>query len=120
VPGIRATLSSLRQGEIVAVACDRNIRGDGLRVSFMGKETTLPAGAVKLALQTGAALVPCFDTREANEHHTVHIEPVLDLIASENAEGLIENMKRLVGSMEKYIRSHPEQWVMFQPLWDGE
>ena len=117
--GLRAILRSLQRGEIVGVACDRHLQGSGIRVEFLGKETTLPTGAVDLALRTGATVLPAFSIRQGGGRFALYIEPPLSFTISDGS-ALTENMKRLVVPMEKYIRGYPEQWVVFRPIWQDE
>ena len=51
-----ALLSTLRDGGLVGLLCDRDIEGTGVEVEFFGERTTMPGGAATLALRTGATL----------------------------------------------------------------
>lgn len=113
--GLKEALRHLRRGGVVAVACDRDIQGQGYRLEFLGEETHLPVGAVELARRTGAAIVPAFSIRRPDNRFDLYVEPSFPC---ESGESLEDNLRRLTAPLEKYIRRYPDQWVIFKPLWD--
>jgi lauroyl/myristoyl acyltransferase len=115
---MRDGLQILRDGGTVAIVCDRDIQGNGMKVKFFGEETTLPSGAVSLALRTGATIIPLFCVRKSGNRSVIYIEPPLRLGNIVNrSDSIRANMERLVAVMEKYIRQYPEQWVVLEPIW---
>ena len=118
LPALKATLRSLRRGGVVAVACDRDILRNGLALPFFGEETTFPVGAVKLALRTGAAIIPAFSVRRADDRFDLYVEPPLPVtVAGDHEQSVRQNLPKVITTMEKYIRCHPDQWVVFNPVW---
>ncbi|MDP2952211.1 MAG: hypothetical protein Q8O76_02700 [Chloroflexota bacterium] len=117
-PGaLKSTIKALRRGEIVAVACDRCLNGKGMELPFLGEHTTLPCGAVDLAMKTGAVIIPAFSERQG-EFFTIHLEPPIRPSGERScSQDLRQPMEQIVAAMEKHVRHRPEQWVMFQPLW---
>ena len=113
---LNTVINSLHRGETIGLICDRDFGKDGRRSTFFGEETTLPAGAVRIAMRTGAAVIPAFNLRRGNSHYDVFFEPALE-INSRGDEALTRNMEQLVHVMEKYIRLCPEQWVVLSPVW---
>ena len=109
-------MQSLHRGEIIVLACDRDFRKDGYRSSFFGEETTIPPGSVRIAMRTGAAVVPAFNLRRGNNHYDAYFEPALEIVTGGD-EALARNMEQLIRVMEKYIELYPEQWVVFSPIW---
>ncbi len=121
IGAMRDGLQILRRGGTLAIFCDRDVQGNGLKVKFFGEETTLPVGAVSLALRTGATIVPVFSVRKASNHLAIHIEPPLRLVANGNrSQSVRANLERLVAIMERYIRQYPEQWMVLEPVWRNQ
>lgn len=115
---LRAVLRALRRGEIVGLACDRDLQGNGQIVPFFGEEARLPAGAFFLAIKTGAPIVPAFVVREKNNSFTAFVEEPIFLEGSRSEDSLVYNGARLMASLlEKYIGRYPDQWVVFEPIW---
>jgi phosphatidylinositol dimannoside acyltransferase len=116
--GMKDVYRDLIRGGTVIIVCDRDIQGNGIKIKFMGEETTLPFGAVSLALRTGAALVPIFSVRGPNNLTSIYIESPLNLVESNNQqESLSVNLEKLADVMEEYIRKYPEQWAVLEPFW---
>ena len=118
---LRESLQILRHGGTIGIACDRDIQGNGLKVNFFGEETSLPLGAVNLALRTGAAIVPIFSVRKSGNRFAIYIEPPLRLVDTGNrGHSVRANLEKLVAIMERYIRQYPEQLVMLEPIWRNQ
>jgi len=115
---LRPLYRALRNNEIVGLAADRNLTGTGTLVSFFGAPALLPDGHVRLALHTGAKLLPAFGIRRPDSTFEAFAEPALELDTIGDAErDRASAMASLVAVLEKHIGQHPEQWVMFQPVW---
>lgn len=112
-------MQSLRRGEAVLLACDRDIAKNGLKLDFFSEETLMPRAAVHTAMRTGAAVVPGFNLRRGDGRYDVYFEPAIDVVPAGN-RAIEKNMGQLVKVMEKYIRSCPEQWVVLSPIWASE
>ena len=50
-------MTTLRNGGLVGLLCDRDIERTGIEVEFFGETTTMPPGPATLALRSGAVLV---------------------------------------------------------------
>ncbi len=118
---MRDGLQILRRGGTLTIFCDRDVQGNGLKVKFFGEETSLPVGAVSLALRTGATIVPIFSVRKSSNRFAIYIEPPLRLVANGNrSQSVRANLERLVAIMERYIRQYPEQWMVLEPVWRNQ
>lgn len=109
---------ALKRNEIVGLAADLDITGSGVVVDFFGEPARLPSGHVRLALRTGTKMVMGFSLRLADNTFALHIEPPLELEATGDLQRDIRvNTEKVVAVLERYIGRHPEQWVMFRPIW---
>jgi lauroyl/myristoyl acyltransferase len=118
--GVRKVIQGIRKGECAVLACDRDFFQNGMPVTFFGRETTLPPGAIRFARDTGAPIVPLFAVRLGN-HRGITIEPSFYVEKTKNLdEDLANGMAKLVPVLEKAIRALPDQWVMFQRVWPLE
>ncbi|HSJ58520.1 MAG TPA: lysophospholipid acyltransferase family protein [Anaerolineae bacterium] len=109
---------ALRRGELVALPCDRAI-GDHVRpVEFFGEPARLPDGPVRVALRTGAPLIPVFIVRQPDNTFRAIVEPPLDLVHTGDVErDVAAGMERVVEVMERYLSEYPEQWLVAVPVW---
>jgi KDO2-lipid IV(A) lauroyltransferase len=107
----------IREGGILGILADRAVTGIGETVEFFGRPALLPSAHVALALRTGAALVPAFTWREKGLL-CARVEEPLDLVSSGDRDADVRNgVQRFAEVFERYVRAHPEQWTVFQPIW---
>lgn len=115
--GVRKALQALRRGECVAFVADRDYFLNGKSVSFFGRDTTLPPGAVRIARDTGAPIVPIF-TRRVVGGHAMTVFPPLRIERTKNQDDdVVRGLEQLIPVLETAIGAAPEQWVMFQRVW---
>lgn len=118
--GLREMLAQLRAGGIVALLVDRDIQGSGHETVFFGERTTLPSGAVELALRTGAALLPVFAQRTGVARYRIVFDEELALCRTDDrAADLTKGMRALAAALERGIGAAPEQWFVLRPVWRG-
>jgi KDO2-lipid IV(A) lauroyltransferase len=109
---------ALRDGEIVAVAADRDITHSGILVDFFEARARLPDGHVQLALRSGADLLTCFALRQPDDTALLEVEPSLRLERTGDLERDVKsNVPKVVARMEHWISRYPEQWLMLFPIW---
>ena len=113
---LQAMLQALRNGEIVLVVCDRDVTGEAPKALFFGEETRLPDIGVRIALRTGAAIIPVFNLRREGGRYDVYVESPIE-VATNGGRAVAEHMNQVIRVMENYIRSCPEQWAVLEPVW---
>lgn len=117
---LRQMLKILRRGEILLFALDRDTTGGGIKASFFSKNTNMPAEAIKIAMRTGAAIVPVFNRRRDDTRcYDICVETPINVIRS-GSDALTKNMKQIIAVMERYIRKDPDQWVVLSPVWEND
>lgn len=116
-----AALRDLRANRVVALLCDRDIAGGGVEVDFFGERTTLPAGPARLALRTGAALLPTAVYFDGRDGHRGVIRPPLRLERTgKRVHDVTLLTQALASELESFIRAAPHQWHLFQPNWPSD
>jgi KDO2-lipid IV(A) lauroyltransferase len=109
----------LREGNVLGILADRAVTGVGQRVQFFGREALLPSAAVVLSIRTGAPLVPAFAGR-MDGTLTASFEPPLELPNTGDREADVrEGVQRFARVLERYVRSSPEEWTVFEDFWRG-
>ncbi len=115
--GLRRLMRALRRGGTIGLATDRDFLRNGVPVTFFGEETTLPIGAVRLAMETGAPIFPIICRRHAH-FHTVVLDAPFYIPKTGDADADIRRgLAQIVEIFERHIRADPAQWVMFQRVW---
>jgi KDO2-lipid IV(A) lauroyltransferase len=116
----RAVLTLLRQGQTVGVLIDHNTsREEGVFVNFFGVPACTTSGLARLALRTGAAVVPGFLLWDpALGKYRLRFEPAVELDRTGDDErDIVENTARFTAEVEKIVRSHPDQWLWVHKRW---
>jgi KDO2-lipid IV(A) lauroyltransferase len=115
----RALIKALRAGQIAGLAYDRDITKTGPVVNFFGAPAQMPDGAVQLALKFDAPVIIAFAVRCPDNRSEVFIEPPLQFEKTgDTPRDIRDGVQKLANVMEKYIRQYPDQWLMFQKIWD--
>jgi len=103
-------IRALRRNEIVLVIPDE-FKTTGVEVSFLGHRAPAPKGPVTIAQRTGAAVLPVFMVRDAQDRLTLHVKPEIRFVQTEDREeDLRVNTDRFVREIETMVRRHPDQW----------
>jgi len=114
---MRSIIQALRKNQVVLVAADRAVQGESVEKPFFASTARLPLGPVLLAQRTGAPLVGGFGWYTSNTSMQVQFAPLsLELTEQERAD-TDTLMCGLIELMERFIKAHPEQWLMFSPVW---
>jgi lauroyl/myristoyl acyltransferase len=109
---------ALKRGEVVGLAADRAIDVSTRKVEFFGAPASLPEGPVRLALRTGAALIPGFCRRLPDNTFHARIGPAFELPNTGDGEAdVTAGMKMVVEVLERAISQEPEQWLLAKPVW---
>jgi KDO2-lipid IV(A) lauroyltransferase len=109
----------IRDGGVLGILADRAVTGVGETVEFFGRPALLPSAQVALALRTGAPLLPAFAWRE-NGMLFARIEEPLELVSTGDRDADVRaGVRRFAARLESYIKEHPEQWTVFEPVWAG-
>jgi KDO2-lipid IV(A) lauroyltransferase len=107
----------LAEGGVVCLLADRDLTGAGLPVRLHGRATTMPAGPARLALSTGAALIPAtlwYSGRGLRVR--LHEEIVAPPAGGRRAQATAMT-QALADVFTDAIRRHPQDWHLLQPVW---
>jgi KDO2-lipid IV(A) lauroyltransferase len=118
--GVRTAIQAVRNGECAVFAVDRDFFQNGIQVTLFGATTTLPPGAVRIARDSFAPIVPIF-SRRTDLGHKITIHPPFNVERTGDVHAdLHAGMTKVVASLETAISAVPHQWVMFQSVWPSE
>lgn len=108
----------LHKSECLILMIDQDTKVKSVFVDFMGKQAYTPLGASRLALETGALIVPMVMTRKEDDNYRFIIYPELPFVKTGNDEAdLAENTQRQTKIIEEMVRVYPKQWVWMHRRW---
>ncbi len=117
---MRKMLSALRSNQIVLITADRVVQGESVEVPFFGAAARLPLGPAQLAQRTGATLVGAFGWRTSPTGEFPmegKFVPLSLRFPEEQRTNIDTLMGGIVETLEQIIGAHPDQWVVFSPVW---
>jgi len=116
----RGLLTAMRKGETVGILMDTNMTPpQGVFVEFFRKQACTASGVARVALKTGAAVLPGFMLWEKAEGcYVLHFGPQLTFERTVDAEADIVAATQLCTSaIETWIRRYPDQWLWIHRRW---
>ncbi|TNC26450.1 phosphatidylinositol mannoside acyltransferase [Amycolatopsis alkalitolerans] len=112
----RLLLQRLRENKVVCLVGDRDLAGSGVPVEFFGERTRMPPGAARLALSTGAALLPV-GVWFTDDGWAARIHPRIRVTARAEIPAAVQAMADIFAGD---IAAHPADWHMLQKLWTAD
>jgi len=108
----------LRDRGVIAVLIDQHTRVSGVYVPFFNRPAHTPIGVAKLAIATGAKVLPMAIYMDRPGRHVIRILPAVDPPRDgdkdEQARILTAECSRAI---EDLVRFDPKQWVWFHKRW---
>ena len=118
----RASLRVLKQNESLGILPDQHAGREGELLPMFGQPTRVWGAIARLALLSGARVVPAFGVRQTPFLADGRI--VAKVSAGWNVEkssdkntAILEGTKRTVSELERIIAAHPDQWLWMHRRW---
>jgi KDO2-lipid IV(A) lauroyltransferase len=116
----RGLLKAMKRGEVTGILMDTNMTPpQGAFVPFFGVPACTATGVARVALHTGAAVLPAFTIwdRELGKYK-IHFDPALQLVSTGDDEAdALANTALFTKVIETYARRYPEQWLWVHRRW---
>jgi Kdo2-lipid IVA lauroyltransferase/acyltransferase len=117
----RVTLKVLKDAGTIGILADQNtMPSEAVFVDFFGKAASTTTGIARLALHTGAAVVPGYAVwDEQLGKYRLRFEPRVELARTGDADrDILENTQKFAKVLEEVIRKYPDQWVWVHGRWN--
>jgi KDO2-lipid IV(A) lauroyltransferase len=116
----RSLLTAMRAGETVGILMDTNMTPpQGVFVPFFGRLACTASGLARVALRSGAAVLPGFMVWEpAERKYVLHFGPELIFAHTADPEAGVLAATALCNQvLEAWIRRYPDQWLWIHRRW---
>lgn len=114
----RKCVQALRENKLVCFVGERNVGEGGIEVEFFGRPCLFPQGPARIALSTGAPLIPGFVVRRPNNSFAICMEPPIPFPEERDRRKAARIMtQEFAKIVEGYIRKFPAQWGVFFRVW---
>ena len=114
---ISQLIEALKNNEAVGMTADQGGKA-GTLVKFLGKDASMPSGAIRLALKYDATLIPAFYRRTNGPYIKLIIAPPFQLKKTGNKDKDIQgNLKEVIHIFEDYILQYPHEYLWLYKIW---
>jgi len=116
----RGLLTAMRAGDTVGILMDTNMTPpQGVFVNFFGLAACTASGLARVALKTGAAVLPGFMLWEpAEQKYVLHFGPELVFAETDDNEAdILAATQQCNDVLESWIRRYPDQWLWIHRRW---
>ena len=115
---VRRLLRGLRQGESVGMLIDQHLHDrSAVTINFFNRPALTTSAIAKLALRTGAPVMPVFALPlPGGRYRLVYEEPV-DAPDPADPDAVRILTQRCTDVLERYVRRYPEMWLWMHRRW---
>jgi KDO2-lipid IV(A) lauroyltransferase len=116
----RGLLTAMHNSDTVGILMDTNMRPpQGVFVRFFGLEACTASGLPRVAIKTGAAVLPGFMLWEPGEQkYVLRFGPELSFKQTGDSEAdILAATQQCNDVLEAWIRRYPDQWLWIHRRW---
>jgi len=116
----RGLIGAMHEGDTVGILMDTNMTPpQGVFVPYFGIPACTASGLARVALKTGAAVLPGFLVWEANEgRYVLRFGEILTPVQTgDSGADIVANTALYTATIERYVRQYPEQWLWVHRRW---
>ncbi len=116
----RGLITAMRAGQSVGILMDTNMTPpQGVFVDFFGTPACTASGLARVALKTGAAIVPGFLLWEAGEHrYVLHFgQEIVPNPTGDPESDVLSLTQQCTSVIESWVRRYPDQWLWIHRRW---
>jgi len=115
---MRRAMRRLAAGQGVGMLIDQHLHSpDAISVDFFERPASTTSTLARLALRTGAPVVPLYALPLPGGRYRMIYEPPVVPPRDETPDAIREFMQRCTDVLEMYVRRHPELWLWMHRRW---
>ncbi|MEE9273531.1 MAG: lysophospholipid acyltransferase family protein [Robiginitomaculum sp.] len=115
--GAAQLIRALRSGQFIALLNDQKFN-EGIEVPFFGVGAMTAPGPTRLALKTGAPIIPMSIVRTGSANFRVTVHEEIKLQKTDNLEADIKDgVLKITTFIEEQIRANPTDWFWVHRRW---
>jgi len=113
------SMRRLKAAQGVAFVVDQNVQEkEGIFVNFFGRPACTTPFAARLAIKTGALVLPCRAVMTPDLRYRVIYDPPIDPRDFGSDEPAVEALTQaMMDATELWIREDPDQWLWMHRRW---
>jgi KDO2-lipid IV(A) lauroyltransferase len=118
----RGPLRVLKSNQALGILPDQHAGGEGALLPFFGQPTRVWTALARLAMLSGARVVPAFGVRRrpflADGRIEAQVFPGWNVEKTGDKEAqVLDGTRRVISELEKVISNNPDQWLWLHRRW---
>lgn len=114
---LRQLVEVLKKNEAIGITVDQGGKS-GAVVNFFGRSASMSTGGVKLALKSGATIIPCFYVRLNGPYIRVIFGAPFEVKKTDKRDKDVhENLEGLIKVFERFITAYPKEYLWSYKIW---
>ncbi len=116
----RGLMVAMKRGETVGALMDTNMTPpQGIFVNYFGVPACTAGGIARVAMRTGAAVVPAFTLWDVSMgKYRICFEAEIPTVNTGHEEAdAVTNTQNYTAAIERAVRAHPDQWLWVHRRW---
>jgi KDO2-lipid IV(A) lauroyltransferase len=116
----RGLIAAMRKNKTVGILMDTNMTPpQGVFVDFFGMPACTASGVARVALHTGATVVPAFTIWDpVLRKYRVEFAPPVEMVRTGDDDAdAVANTAIFTRILEEYVRRYPDQWLWVHRRW---
>jgi KDO2-lipid IV(A) lauroyltransferase len=115
---VRRLLRGLRQGESVGMLIDQHLQDrSAVTIDFFNRPASTTSAIAKLALRTGAPIMPVFALPLSGGRYRLVYEAPVVAPDPDDPDAVRVLTQRCTDVLEQYVRRYPELWLWMHRRW---
>jgi KDO2-lipid IV(A) lauroyltransferase len=115
---VRAAIKALREKMAVAIMIDQDARQQGVFVPFFGRLASTTPTLARMALRTGAPILPVSCVPIAGDRYRLVIGPEIEVRSDADPESeVLRVTAECTAILESWVRMRPELWLWMHRRW---
>lgn len=109
---LKEIYARLKRNEVLLLAIDGREGTKWVEADFLGKKAIFSTGPMRIALRSGAPVLPLFILRGEDCRHRVMIGEPIGLVSTGDTDKDVEvNTRLFLGILEDYVKRYPEHYL---------
>lgn len=111
--GVKAILSALKKGEVVAALIDQDTEVRSTAAQFLGYSAHTPIGIIELGLRSHTDFISVFSYRD---EHSCYRFSLRQIVVNENS-AVADILLQYHTHLEELVKKYPDQWAWVHKRW---
>lgn len=115
---LRSAVNRLEAGEIVLTGAERPVAGAKYKVTFFGRQASMPVAHVRLAVKAKIPVTLVAGRMQPDgTYRLLMSEPIPMKMYTDLDKETVTNAEAVLRVAEEWIKQNPEQWSMYFSVW---